>query len=64
MKKIETAIRADVEEATKKAKADKEVGMDELAADVYSKPLENVVRGVSFYQGQNHKNVVTPLNLK
>ncbi|KAJ8972400.1 hypothetical protein NQ317_010323, partial [Molorchus minor] len=34
--KIEGEIRAEVDEANKKAKADKEVGLDELAGDIYT----------------------------
>lgn len=38
--------------------------MDELTADVYSKPLEPNVKGVSYYQMIPHKNVGPAVNLK
>merc|ERR1719285_467317 len=36
IKEIDSKIRVQVDEATKKAKTDKEIGMDEIAADIYS----------------------------
>lgn len=64
LKKIEKDERVNVEEASKKATADKEVPLDELTADIYAKTIEKNVRGVTYYQSMPHKNVVTPANLK
>lgn len=46
LKQIEAQIRGEVDDAQKKSKLDKEIGMEELTTDVYSKP-ENIptIRG-------------------
>lgn len=48
LKKIEAQLRADVDDAQKKAKLDNEVPMEELTTDVYANP-ENLeqIRGTN-----------------
>nr|CAH7750824.1 unnamed protein product [Callosobruchus chinensis] len=42
--KIDGEIRTTIDDATKKAKADKEIGLDELCGDVYSINLEPKIK--------------------
>lgn len=63
LKKIETDIRTRVDQATKKAKADKEIPVDELGADVYSLPLENSSRGILPGQTIKHQRIGKAVNL-
>lgn len=62
MQKIETDIRNTVDEATKKAKADKEIGLDEITGDIYAAPLEPTVRGVAPWNRLPHKSIGKPAN--
>lgn len=57
LQKLDTEIKAEVDEATKKAKADREVGLDELTADIYHNTLEPVIRGTTPWNPMPHKNV-------
>ncbi|XP_030758001.1 pyruvate dehydrogenase E1 component subunit alpha, mitochondrial-like isoform X2 [Sitophilus oryzae] len=62
IKEIESKIRAEVDDATKKAKADKEIGMDEIAGDIYCNNLEHPIRGVSIFQNFTHKRIGPAVN--
>lgn len=53
----------EIEEATKKAKADREIGMDELPADIYAAPIESKIRNFDPFTTLTHKNVGKPVNL-
>ncbi|KAL0271556.1 UNVERIFIED_CONTAM: hypothetical protein PYX00_008613 [Menopon gallinae] len=53
-----------IDEAVKKSKADKEIGNDELTADIYSNPLETNIRGVSPYDNHLHKRIGRAINIK
>lgn len=55
--KIDNEIKAQVDEATKKAKADKEIGLEELTGDIYSNTLEPVIRGTTPYNPMSHITV-------
>jgi len=48
----------------KRAKADTEIPLSELASDVYSKPLETTIRGVSPFQSLGHISIGPAVNLK
>lgn len=63
LKKIETEIRVKVDEATKKAKTDAEIGMEELAADVYAAPLESALKGTTPWNAHTLKRVGAAVNL-
>ncbi|XP_066254408.1 pyruvate dehydrogenase E1 component subunit alpha, mitochondrial-like isoform X1 [Euwallacea similis] len=63
IKEIDAKIRTEVDEATKKAKADKEVGLDELAADIYAHNLEGDIRGISLFQPLKHKRLGPAVNI-
>lgn len=64
LKEIEAKIRSDVDEATKRAKSDKEIPVSDLTTDVYSKPdyLEKI-RGAVPNSVWQHKRVNTPINM-
>jgi len=47
----------------KKSKADSEIPLSELAGDIYSKPLETTVRGVSPFQKLEHVRIGPAVNL-
>lgn len=53
-----------VDEAGEKAKLDKEVGLDELATDVYAQDLEKSIRNVTPFSPLIHKRVGSAINLK
>jgi len=63
LKKLETEIRAAVDDATKKAKSDKEITMDELTADIYSKDLEGNIRNIGPFNPLPHKRIGKAVNL-
>ncbi|CAH0548141.1 unnamed protein product [Brassicogethes aeneus] len=62
IKKIESEIRQIVDEATKKAKSDKEIGLDELTADICSEFLEGSVRNIDVFSPLPHKNIGPAVN--
>lgn len=49
LKEIDTSIRKEVDEVAKQVLKDKEVGLEELTADVYMKNFEPRIRGISGY---------------
>jgi len=61
--KLENEIRVVVDEAVKKAKADNEIGMEELTCDIYSAPLEPSVRGIVPWNNLQHKRLGPAVNL-
>lgn len=62
--KIEDKIKKTVDENVKLAKADKEIGLDELAGDVYAANLEQNIRDVTPFSSLKHKSIGKPLNVK
>ncbi|XP_072945635.1 probable pyruvate dehydrogenase E1 component subunit alpha, mitochondrial [Epargyreus clarus] len=46
LKEIDTKVRKEVDEATKQAKTEPEVGVEELTADIYWNNLEPYIRGI------------------
>jgi len=46
----------------KRAKADTEIPLSELAGDVYSKPLETTIRGVSPFKNLEHIRIGSAVN--
>lgn len=63
LKKIENEVKLTVDEATKKAKADSEVGMDELCGDIYAQNLEGNIRNMNPWEPLEHKRVGTAVNM-
>lgn len=47
----------------KRAKADTEIPLSELSGDIYAKPLETKVRGVSPFESLEHIRIGQAVNL-
>ncbi|XP_050295482.1 pyruvate dehydrogenase E1 component subunit alpha type II, mitochondrial-like isoform X2 [Anthonomus grandis grandis] len=62
IKEIDAKIRAEIDDATKKAKAEKEIELDELSADVYCNNLEGDIRGISIFHPLKHKRIGPAVN--
>ncbi|XP_042238252.1 probable pyruvate dehydrogenase E1 component subunit alpha, mitochondrial isoform X1 [Homarus americanus] len=63
LKKIDSEVRKEVDEAVKIAKSDKEIAVQELAADVYSNPLESSIRGTTPFDPYTHQRLSKITNL-
>nr|AEE61815.1 unknown [Dendroctonus ponderosae] len=63
IKEIDAKIRTEIDEATKKAKAEKEIGLDEIASDIYANNVEGEIRGLSVFQPLKHVRVGPAVNL-
>ncbi|KAH8388108.1 hypothetical protein KR093_011801, partial [Drosophila rubida] len=55
LKAIDMAVRKEIAAVAKKVVADREVGLDELPADIYSKNVEPAIRGVSGFNLKHKK---------
>ncbi|XP_044270728.1 pyruvate dehydrogenase E1 component subunit alpha, mitochondrial-like isoform X1 [Tribolium madens] len=64
LKTIDTEIRSTVDEATKKAKAEKEIPLEELTADIYSLDLEKQIRNIDPFNPLPHKRIGEAVNFK
>jgi len=64
LQKLDDEIRVMIDDAVKKAKADNEIGLNELACDVYSAPLEPTVRGITPWNNLEHKRLGPAINLQ
>ncbi|KAF2360168.1 Dehydrogenase E1 component [Trinorchestia longiramus] len=62
IKKMDGEIRKEVDEAVKVAKSDKEIALQELAADVYYEPLETEIRGTTPFGPYKHQRLCQPFN--
>ncbi|RZF41600.1 hypothetical protein LSTR_LSTR000314 [Laodelphax striatellus] len=65
LKKIDVEVKAEVDAAVKIAKSEAEIGLDELANDIYSNDLEKEIRSTTpflFYK-HNNSSGKTPINL-
>ncbi|CAK1542635.1 unnamed protein product [Leptosia nina] len=58
LKEIDTRVRKEVDEATKQAKSEAEVGLEELSGDIYYNNLEHVIRGIHPGAPLQHVEVV------
>lgn len=59
---IDQEVRQVIDDATKRAKVDKEIGLDELAADILSEPIGTRVRGVTAFDELQHKRIGPAVN--
>lgn len=57
IKKFDSDIKTEVDAATKLAKSDKEISLDELYTDVYGKNLVPLIRGLTPKQFHPHKTL-------
>lgn len=63
IKKIDDEVKKIADTATKFCKADKEIGLDELYTDVYSKNIEPLIRGLLPDRLHPHKSLNKAVNL-
>lgn len=63
LKKLDDEIKTLVDAATKFCKADKEIAVDELYTDVYSKNLDPLIRGLTPDQMHKHTSLNKAVNL-
>ncbi|XP_034941207.1 pyruvate dehydrogenase E1 component subunit alpha type II, mitochondrial-like isoform X2 [Chelonus insularis] len=63
LKKLETDIRKEIDDAVKLAKSDKEIGVHELSADVYSECLEKEIRNVTPFNPLKHSRIGPAVNV-
>jgi len=63
IKNLENKIRASVDEDVKKAKSDKEIGLEELVTDIYADNKEPIVRGTTPWDQYQHKTLGTAVNV-
>lgn len=57
-------IKSEVDDAAKKARTDKEIGLNELTADIYAEPKYNEeVRNILPNQPLKHISIGKPVNL-
>lgn len=63
IKKMDTEIKKEVDEATKAAKVDTEIGLPELTTDVYSKNLDGDIRGSNPNSWLKHGSLNRAVNL-
>ncbi|CAG9762677.1 unnamed protein product [Ceutorhynchus assimilis] len=63
IKKVDAQIKTDIDTATEQAKRDKEIGLDELSADITANHLGSDIRGVSIFAPLKHKRIGPAINL-
>ncbi|XP_063852847.1 probable pyruvate dehydrogenase E1 component subunit alpha, mitochondrial isoform X1 [Scylla paramamosain] len=63
LKKIDGEVRKEVDEAVKIAKTDKEIPIQELAADIYVNPQETTIRGCTPFDPYTHQRIRKVINL-
>ncbi|XP_049776491.1 pyruvate dehydrogenase E1 component subunit alpha, mitochondrial-like [Schistocerca cancellata] len=63
LKKLESEIRTEIDDAVKLAKSEKECNLEELTADIYASSQEISVRGTLPWSSLKHKNIGKPINL-
>lgn len=56
-------MKAEVDAALKKARADPEIGLEELTGDIYAEPLESDIRGTTPFNSYPHKRIGKAINL-
>ena len=60
---MESEIRATVDENVKKAKSEKEIGLEELTMDIYADNKETGIRGTTPWDTLEHKSLGKAVNL-
>jgi TPP-dependent pyruvate/acetoin dehydrogenase alpha subunit len=60
---LENKIRAAVDENVKKAKSDKEIGLEELVTDIYADNKEGFIRGITPWDRLEHKTLGMAVNV-
>ena len=62
LKAIDISIKKEIDEATKIAKADKEIGVEELTTDIYCMNQEGDVRGITGNKMLKHTSLNRAVN--
>lgn len=62
IKKIDSAIKTEVDAATKMAKTDKEISVEELFTDVYGANIEPMIRGIRAVDMHKHHTLNKAVN--
>jgi len=62
LKEIDLEVRSIIDVAVKRAKSDKEIGLDELAADICVEPIDTRIRGVTAFDTLVHKRLGPAVN--
>lgn len=62
LKAIEVEVRNEVDAETKKAKADSEIGVEELYYDVYEENLQGQLKGLTPWDFHDHKKTQKAIN--
>lgn len=62
LKDIDQEVRQVIEDAVKRAKADKEIGLEELTADISCNPIDTRVRGVTAFDTLTHRRLGSAVN--
>lgn len=62
LKKLDDAIKAEVDAAVKYCKADKEIPISELYTDIYSKNIDPYIRGLTPDQQHKHTSLNRAVN--
>ena len=63
LQKLESDIRAIVDENVKKATAEKEIGLEELTMDIYADSKDSTIRGTTPWDKLEHKSLGKAVNL-
>jgi len=63
LKGIEVDVKKKVDEDVKKAKADGEIGVEELFFDMYENNLQGKIRGITPWDQHEHKKTTTAQNI-
>lgn len=64
LKEIDAQIKNEIDEAVVAAKTEPEIPLEELYADVYAKPLETQIRGLTPFTEHHHKSIEKPQNVQ
>lgn len=63
LKAIEVDVKKKVDEDVKKARADVEIGVEELFYDMYEENLQGQIRGITPWDKHEHKKTVKAQNI-
>jgi pyruvate dehydrogenase E1 component alpha subunit len=64
LKAIDLSVREEIDKSVKEAKADAEIGLEELPADIYAENLQGPIRGILASDQLKHINIGARKNLK
>lgn len=64
LQQIDLKAREEIDQATKEAKADPEISLEELAGDIYATNLETSIRGLVSGETLKHVNIGPQVNAK